>query len=174
MEEMGLWTTMILQPVTRGNGDTFHSCRDVNWRWLVQRNRKILLIVKQNYLIICPKFIYPIICDQMHAGRCSKILQLLLIAQMFFSVRAAAHENMRFMTCPHTHTHTHSPCWISHNVASVKGVNGSGWIKCSSIPREDGHPTSEQHFTLKREQDENKGKILKRWCQQYKYHLSGL
>lgn len=48
-----------------------------------------------------------------------------------------------------THTHTHSPCRVSHNVTSIKGVDGSGRIKCASVPTEDGHPAAEQYFPLR-------------------------
>lgn len=55
-----------------------------------------------------------------------------------------------------SHRHSHSPCWVSHHVASIKGVDGSGWVKYASIPREDGHPTIEQHFTLRGEMNKTK------------------
>lgn len=62
-----------------------------------------------------------------------------------------------------THTVLFSPCWVSHHIASIKGVDGCGQIKCTTVPREDGHPAAEQHLSLNTEvdtseEDQNKNK----------------
>lgn len=50
--------------------------------------------------------------------------------------------------------YTHLPSRVTHYIASIKGEDGCGRIKHASIPREDGHPTIEQHLTLKAGQGE--------------------
>lgn len=62
-------------------------------------------------------------------------------------------------------THLYSPCWVGHHVAPVKGVDGCGRVKRASVPREDGHPTIEQHFTLRGEMDKCELKHRERRCQ---------